>query len=87
MKAFLLYTLARTVVFAVTYVVLWGIASIWFDPAFVNLLVLLVAFVVSAFVSYFTLGGLRDDLATHISNRAGRLSQRIEESRSAEDVD
>jgi hypothetical protein len=87
MKAFLLYTLARIAVFVVTYVVLWGIASIWFDPAFVNPLVMLVAFVVSGFVSYFVLDRLRDELATHISDRAGRMSQRIEESRRAEDVD
>jgi hypothetical protein len=87
MKAFLLYTLARMAVFVATYLVLWGLASIWFDPAFVNLLVMLVAFIVSAFVSYFILGRLRDVVATQISDRAGRLSQRIEESRRAEDVD
>jgi hypothetical protein len=87
MKAFFLYTLARAAVFVVTYLALWGLASIWFDPAFVNLLVMLVAFIVSAFVSYFALGRLRDEVATHISDRAGRLSQRIEESRRAEDVD
>jgi hypothetical protein len=30
---------------------------------------------------------MRDDLAIHLSDRAGRISQRIEESRRAEDVD
>jgi uncharacterized protein DUF4229 len=87
MKAFWLYTLARFGVFAVTYAVVWAIASIWFDPEFANLFVLLVALVVSAFISYFALGRLRDNLAQHISGRAERLSQRIEESRRAEDVD
>ena len=87
MKAFWIYTLARFGVFAVTYVVVWGIASIWFDPAFANLFVLLVAFVVSSLVSYFVLARLRDNLAAHIGDRAGRLTQRIEESRRAEDVD
>ncbi len=87
MKAFWLYTLARFGVLAVTYLVVWAIASIWFDPAFINLFVLLVSFVISAAVSYFALARLRDDFATHLSDRASRLSQRIEESRRAEDVD
>jgi uncharacterized membrane protein YdjX (TVP38/TMEM64 family) len=87
MKAFWLYTLARFAVFAVTYVVVWGVASIWFDPPFVNLFVLLTALVVSSLVAFFALRGLRDALAQNISGRAERLSRRIDESRSAEDVD
>ena len=87
MKAFWLYTLARFGVLVATYLVVWGIASIWFDPAFINLFVLLVSFVISAAVSYFALARLRDNFAAHLSERASRLSQRIEESRSAEDVD
>lgn len=87
MKAFWIYTLARFGVLAATYVAVWAIASIWFDPTFANLFVLLVAFVVSSLISYFALARLRDGLAIHLSDRAGRLSQRIEESRRAEDVD
>ena len=87
MKAFWIYTLARLVVFAATYLVVWGLASIWFDPAFANLFVLLIAFVVSSLISFFALAHLRNNLATHISDRAGRISDRIEESRRAEDVD
>jgi CHASE1-domain containing sensor protein len=87
MKAFWLYTLARFGVLVTTYLVVWAIASIWFDPAFINLFVLLVSFVVSALVSYFALAGLRENFAVHLHERAGRLSQRIEESRRAEDVD
>ncbi len=87
MKAFWLYTLARLGVFAVTYAVVWAIAAIWFDPELANLFVLLVALVVSSLVSYFALGRLRNDLAQHISGRAERMSQHIEESRRAEDVD
>jgi hypothetical protein len=86
-KAFWIYTLARFAVLAATYLVVWGIASMWFDPDFANLFVLLVAFVLSSVISYFALARLRDDLAVHLSDRAGRLSQRIEESRRAEDVD
>ncbi|MGH3458868.1 DUF4229 domain-containing protein [Aeromicrobium sp.] len=87
MKAFWLYTLARLVVLAVSYLAVWAVAAIWFDPAFGNLFVLLIALVISAFISYFALARLRDDVARHLSDRAGRMNQRIEESRRAEDVD
>ena len=87
MKAFWIYTLARFGVLAATYLVVWGIASIWFDPAFANLFVLLIAFVVSSLISFFALARLRNNLATHLEDRAGRITQRIEESRRAEDVD
>jgi hypothetical protein len=87
MKAFSIYTLARLVVLVVTYLAVWAIASIWFDPPFVNLLILLVALVLSAFISFFALARLRNDVAVNISDRAGRITQRIEESRRAEDVD
>jgi hypothetical protein len=87
MKAFWIYTLARSGVLAATYLMVWGIASVWFDPAFANLFVLLIAFVISSLISFFALANLRNDLATHISDRAGRISERIEESRRAEDVD
>jgi membrane protein implicated in regulation of membrane protease activity len=87
MKAFWLYTLARFAVLAATYLVIWGLAAIWLDPGFANLFVLLVAFVISSVISYFALARMRDDLAIHLSERAGRISQRIEESRRAEDVD
>lgn len=87
MKAFWLYTLARFAVFAVTYVVVWAAASIWLDPEFLNLFVLLIALVASAFLSFFALRRLRENLALHIHGRAERLSQRIDESRRAEDVD
>jgi hypothetical protein len=87
MKAFWIYTLARFGVLAATYLVIWGLASIWADPAFANLFVLLVSFVVSSLISFFVLRSLRDDLATHLGERAGRITQRIEESRRAEDVD
>jgi hypothetical protein len=87
MKAFWIYTFARFAVFAVTYVVVWAVASIWFDPPFVNLFVLLVSLVLPSLIAFFALRRLRDDLAQNISGRAERLSRRIEESRSAEDVD
>jgi small-conductance mechanosensitive channel len=87
MKAFWIYTLARLGVLVATYLVVWAVASIWLDPAFMNPFLLLVALVISALISIFALARLRNDFATHVSERAGRMTQRIEESRRAEDVD
>jgi hypothetical protein len=87
MKAFWIYTLARIAVFVAVYAAVWGLASIWYDISLLNLAVLLVAAIVSAVISIVALGGLRDDLARNIEQRASRIADRIEESRSAEDVD
>jgi len=88
MKAFWTYTLARVGVFAATYAVVWLIASIWIDfTGLLDLWVLVVALVVSSLISIVMLGPLRDKLALNVQQRAERMTQRIEESRSAEDVD
>jgi uncharacterized membrane protein len=94
MKAFWTYTLARIAVFVGIYAVTWGIASLIYDVSFddlfatnVGLVVLLIAAVLSSVISIVALGGLRDRLATNIEQRATRIADRIEESRSAEDVD
>jgi uncharacterized protein DUF4229 len=88
MKAFWTYTLARIAVFAVTYAVVWLVASIFLESTAVeSLFVLLIALVGSSVISIFALSGLRDKLATNIQERATRMTERIEESRRAEDVD
>lgn len=88
MKAFWTYTLARFAVFAGTFAVIWLIASIWLDSSTItNLWVLLIALVVSSIISIFALSGLRANLAANVHQRADRMTRRIEESRSAEDVD
>lgn len=88
MKAFWTYTLARVAVFAVTYGVIWVIASFVMEPSTVeNLFVVLIALVGSSIISVFALAGLRNQLANHIQERAARMTERIEESRRAEDVD
>lgn len=88
MKAFWTYTLARLAVFAVTFGVLWLIGSIWIEwSTLTTSLVLLVALVLSAILSIFLLEGLRNNLARQIQDRATRMTERIEESRRAEDVD
>jgi hypothetical protein len=88
MKAFWTYTLARIAVFAVTYAVVWLVASIFLESTAVeNLFVLLIALVGSSAISIFVLAGLRDKLAQNVQERATRMTERIEESRRAEDVD
>jgi uncharacterized membrane protein (DUF485 family) len=88
MKAFWTYTLARLAVFGATFGVVWLIASIWVEWGnLTSLLVLLVSLVLSSVISIFALAGLRDRLAKNVQERAARMTQRIEESRHAEDVD
>ncbi len=88
MKAFWTYTFARIAVFAVCFGVIWLISSIWLENSTVTeLWVLLISLVVSSVISVFALGGLRQKLAENVHDRAARMTQRMEESRSAEDVD
>jgi uncharacterized membrane protein (DUF485 family) len=88
MKAFWTYTLARLAVFGATFGLVWLIASIWVEWGnLTSLLVLLVSLVLSSVISIFALAGLRDQLAKNVQERAARMTQRIEESRNAEDVD
>lgn len=88
MKAFWTYTLARLGVFAVCFAIIWLLLPIWFERTeIVNVFALLVAMVVSSVISIFALSGLRDRLALDVHQRATRMSERIEESRRAEDVD
>ena len=88
MKAFWTYTFARLAVFAVTFGVVWLVASIWVEWGnLTSLLVLLISLVLSSVISIFALAGLRDKLAQNVQERAARMTQRIEESRNAEDVD
>ena len=88
MKAFLTYTFARFAVFAVTFGAVWLIASIFFESsATLNLLVLLVALILSSVASIFLLADLRNKLALNVQQRAARMTERLEESRRAEDID
>lgn len=88
MKAFWTYTFARLAVFAVCFAIVWSIAQIWLEStSIVNLFVLLISLVLSAVISIFLLAGLRDKLALNVHERAARITQHIEESRRAEDID
>ena len=88
MKAFWTYTLARFAVFAGCFAIIWLLSRIWLDSTTVaNVWVLLISLVVSSVLSVFLLAGLRDKLALNVHERATRMSERIEESRRAEDLD
>lgn len=88
MKAFWTYTLARLAVFAVCLVIVWFALPIWFERTEAsNIFALLIAMVISSVISVFLLSGLRDKLALNVHDRATRMTERIEESRRAEDID
>jgi hypothetical protein len=88
MKAFWTYTLARLAVFGVCFAIVWFTLPIWFERTdIVNIFALLVAMVISSVISIFLLAGLRENLAVSVHERATRMSERIEESRRAEDID
>ena len=88
MKQFWRYTLARFAVFGACWAVLWVIGQFIFEMSTLsNTLILVAAMLLSAVISAFALAGLRNDLALNIEQRATRMTQRLEESRRAEDVD
>lgn len=88
MNPVLAYTLARLGLFLVAYALAWGIAQFWLEwSSRNNLWVMLIALIISAVASIAVLGRLRNQVAQRVQMRAERLSQRIEESRRAEDVD
>jgi uncharacterized membrane protein len=83
MKEFAIYTGLRLALFAVCFAVLWFALNNWLTifP------LLLVALIVSSILSIFVLRAARDRLAGTIEQRAGRITERIEQSRRAEDDD
>lgn len=88
MKEFAIYTLARLGLFVAAFAVVWFATTPWLNHTPGR--VLWVAFfglVISAVLSWVFLRGLRDKFAARISDRASRMNNRIEQSRSAEDID
>lgn len=88
MKSFVLYTLARVLLFALAWALVWAVASIWLEWSSVTALwTALLAMVVSSVVSVWLLRGLRERLAVHVQGRAERMQARYEAARRKEDVD
>ncbi|MBW9204551.1 DUF4229 domain-containing protein [Mumia sp. zg.B53] len=88
MSAFVRYTLARLGFFAVAFVVVGLVSSIWLEVSDVTVLwVALIALAISAVASFFLLGGLREEVAVSLKARADKMNDRLEAARGAEDVD
>ncbi|TCC59681.1 DUF4229 domain-containing protein [Kribbella pittospori] len=83
MKEFAIYTGLRAALFAVCFAVVWFAlnAQLSVFP------LLLLALIVSSILSIFVLRAARERLAGQIERRATKMSQRIEQARSAEDED
>jgi hypothetical protein len=87
-KPFLLYTLARVLLFAAAWGVVWLVASIWLEWTSVTALwTALIAMVVSSVASLVLLRGVRQRFAAQVQDRAGLLQARYEASKRREDVD
>jgi membrane protein implicated in regulation of membrane protease activity len=81
MKEFAIYTGLRAGLFAICFAILYfplqsrlGVFPL-----------LLVALIISSILSIFVLRAWRDRLARKIEHRAGQMTQRIEQARTAED--
>ena len=85
MKAFWKYTLARLGMFAVVFVALWAVTDA-VRPQPVPF-ILIAAFIVSGVLSIFALRSMREEVATHLSNRAGRMTRAMPDNRDADDLD
>ena len=87
MQAFLKYTVARLAILVVSYVILWALASLWWQLETIDPFILLAAILVSAVISLFALRGLREDVASRLEQRANGAARRVETSRDADDID
>ena len=88
MRPFLLYTLARVLLFAATWGLVWLVASAWLEWSSVTALwTALIAMVVSSVASLVLLRGLRERFATQVQDRAGRIQARYDAAKRREDVD
>ena len=85
MKAFWKYTLARLGLFAVVFVAIWAATNV-VHPLPVPF-ILIAAFIGSGVISIFALRGMRDAVATELSNRAGRMTRGVQANRDADDLD
>ncbi|MGA8257063.1 MAG: DUF4229 domain-containing protein [Nocardioides sp.] len=86
MKEFWIYTLARIVLFLVTWAAVTGAWLLIAGEAAPGI-TLIIAFVISGVGSYYVLRNQREALARRVQVRAEGATSRFEEQRSREDVD
>jgi hypothetical protein len=84
-KAFWKYTLARMGLFAVVFVAIWA-ATNAVRPQPVPF-ILIAAFIGSGVISIFALRRMREEVATELSTRAGRMTRGVQANRDADDLD
>ena len=86
MRSFVRYTLARMLLFVVSFGLVWLVGFGWLTWDLLTVLwTAMVALAVSGIASWWLLGRLRDDLATDVEARARRMTERLDRSRRAED--
>lgn len=86
MKLFARYTLARVLLFAASWAVVWLVASIWLEWSSVTALwTALIALLVSSVASFVLLRGMRERMAAGVQAGSGRVRQRYRESQERED--
>ncbi|WP_167736492.1 DUF4229 domain-containing protein [Nocardioides sp. 1609] len=85
MKDFVVYTALRIGLFLLTWAAVTGAWLLVAGEAALGL-TFLIAFVLSGIGSYFVLSGPRDRLARHVEQRAGRISDKMDERAAKEDV-
>lgn len=83
MREFATYTGLRLVLFAAAFGLFWVLLHTWLSV----FPILMLALMASAIASIFVLRSARDRLAGSIEQRAGRMTERIEKARRAEDDD
>ncbi len=87
MKAFVIYTALRLLLFVGCYALLGGIWALFFDTRGLLLVPFLAAVIVSSLLSLKLLAPQRERFAAVVEARADRVSQRFEERKSREDSD
>ncbi|MGH3471817.1 MAG: DUF4229 domain-containing protein [Nocardioidaceae bacterium] len=87
-KIFALYTMARLVLFAGVYGLIWLVLWHWVSWDVINAFATaLAAMVISSVAALLFLRGMRDDLARKVAERADRAKAAYEARRAAEDDD
>jgi uncharacterized membrane protein YcjF (UPF0283 family) len=87
-KSFVLYTLARFLLFVAAFVLFWAVASRWLEWSAPNVLAIAVlAMIVSSIASLLLLGRLREQFAAALAQRAAAMRTNVDRSRRKEDVD
>ena len=87
MKAFVIYTVLRLLLFVSTYIVCAGIWMFLFDEGGLLLVPLLTAVIVSSLLSLKLLAPQRARFAAVIEARAERASRAFDERKAREDTD